>query len=482
MLQDLQSRLRDVSVFLLTVIRFYDILVISKKKQEGRPMHKRKFTVFTQLHEENNADLIEYVDDRRERYAKIVRKTFHTIKNSDTFNKSSYNTHLQNEYGITWRTANSIISDAQGRLNALKELKVYEKRQLEQKIEHLEKDIIPKLVLKLNKYVTQLNNKQNVSLVQLRNLRRKIVAKKNKLNRLKQKLDNVTYQIESGNLKLCFGTKHLLKRDYNRFVEQRDSQMTFVGSKSEIAQNKMLQLSYNPKNNQFDIKLRKDFDGYKNASRDDKYVYGRVYFRHHKSELVSILRQGHSPLSYKIIKKRNRFYLYCTFEIHVEDDEFLTRSSYGTIGLDFNKGFVTLSETNEYGHLLRTQLLPYRFKAGSKTTTDLQKLVNDVVDIALQTGKDICIEDLDFKKKKAKTESRQGRKYNEMLHSLAYRQFSNFIENIAFRNFVYVRKVNPAWTSWLAKELYCPRMKLNVHVGASFVIARRGQGFKDALK
>ena len=98
-------------------------------------MHKRKFTVFTQLHEENNADLIEYFDDRRERYARIVRKTFHIIKNSDTFEKSRYNTYLQNEYGITCRTAHSIISDAQGRLNALKELKVFEKKQLEQKIE-----------------------------------------------------------------------------------------------------------------------------------------------------------------------------------------------------------------------------------------------------------------------------------------------------------------------------------------------------------
>ena len=445
-------------------------------------MHKRKFTVFTQLHEENNAELIEYFDAHRERYAKSMRETFHLIKNADEFDKSSYNTHLQNKYGITKRTANSIISDAQGRLNALKELKVFEKKQLEQKIEHLEKEVLPKLVLKLNDYVTRLNNKQNVSLIRLRNLRCTIVSKKNKLNKLKQKLDNITYQIESGHLKLCFGTKDLLKHDYKKFVEQRDSQMSFVGSKSEFAQNQMFQLSYNPKNNQFDIKLRKDFDGYKNASKDDKYVYGRVYFRHHKSEIVSILRQGYSPLSYKIIKKRNRFYLYCTFEIHVEDDEFLTRSSYGTIGLDFNKGFVTLSETNEYGHLLRTQVLPYRFKAGSKTRTDLQKLVNDVVDIALQTGKDVCIENLDFKKKKAKTESRQGPKYNEMLHSLAYRQFSNFVEGIAFRNLVYVRKVNPAWTSWLAKTRYCPRMKLNVHVGASFVIARRGQGFKDTFK
>ena len=39
-------------------------------------MHKRKFTVFTQLHEENNADLIEYFDDRRKRQSKVVRETF----------------------------------------------------------------------------------------------------------------------------------------------------------------------------------------------------------------------------------------------------------------------------------------------------------------------------------------------------------------------------------------------------------------------
>ena len=447
-------------------------------------MHKRKFTVFTQLHKENNADLIEYVDDRRERYAKSMRETFHLIKNADEFDKSSYNTHLQNKYGITKRTANSIISDAQGRLNALKELKVYEKRQLEQKIEHLEEKVLPKLISKRDNYIAQLkaNPKSSPVRVRLRNIRRKIVAKKNKLNKLKQKLNNVTYQIESGRLKLCFGTKALLKRDYKRFVAQRDSQMSFVGSKSEKAQNQILQLSYNPKSNQFDIQLRKDFGEFKNANDEDKYVYGRVYFRHHKSKLVSILRQGYSPLSYKIIKKRNRFYLHCTFEIHVEDDDFLTRSSYGTIGLDFNKGFVTLSETNKHGHLLRTQFLPYRFKAGSKTRTDLQKLVNEVVELALQTGKDICIEDLDFKKKKAQTESKHGPKYNEMLHSLAYRQFSNFVEGIAFRKLVYVRKVNPAWTSWLAKERYCPRMKLNVHVGASFVIARRGQGFKDTSK
>ena len=73
-------------------------------------MYKRKFTVFTQLHEENNADLIEYFDDRRKRQSRIIRKTFHVIKNSEKFEKSKHNTYLQNEYGITKRTADSIVS------------------------------------------------------------------------------------------------------------------------------------------------------------------------------------------------------------------------------------------------------------------------------------------------------------------------------------------------------------------------------------
>lgn len=444
-------------------------------------MQKRKFTVVTQLHEKHNTDLIEYIDASRGAYAQAMRETFHAIKNADDFNKSSHNTYLQNEYDITKRTANSIISDAQGRYNALKELKVYEKTQLERKIAYLEDTVIPKIVKERDDNCAMLRAKQNVSIVKQRNLRRKIVAKKAKLNKLKQGLANLTWQIETGNLKLCFGTKYLLQRDYCKFVAQRDSQMSFVGSKAEKASNQLLQLVYNPKNNQFDIKLRKDFGGFKKAKGDDRYVMGQVYFRHHKDKIISILRNGNGPLSYKIIKKNNRFYLYCTFEIQVDDLDFITRSNYGTIGLDFNKGFITLSETNQYGHLVQTQLLPYSFKSGDKTKTDLQKIANHVVSLSLMTGKDICIENLNFKVTKAKTESKRGKKYNEMLHSLAYRRFVDTIESVSYRNLVTVTRVNPAWTSWLAKQLYCPTMKLNTHVGASYVIARRGQGYKDSV-
>ena len=427
-------------------------------------MYKYKFVAIAQLHENNNKDLIEYFEDSRALYSQLMRKTFYVVKNDKNFNKnkSHYNSSLQNEYGILMRTANSIISDAQGRLNALKALKKWEKQQAERKIKALE-----------NKILT-LNSKK----IGNWNVRRQLVAKKAKLNKLHQRVSNLDYQIETGHYKLTFGTKKLLQTNYDTFVNQRDSQMSFVGSKHETSGNYILQLAY--KGGQFNIKMRKDLGGFKDS--DDKYIYGRVHFNYGKKIIKNILKNGNSPLSFKIIKKNGRYYLHCTFEIQAELEQFQTSSENGTIGLDFNKGFVTLAETNEYGHLVQTQFLPYRFKVGNKTKNDLEKIANHVKTLAIKTKKNICIENLNFNATKAKIVRKTNKKYNEMLSSLAYREFVDTIKRVAYKSLVYVTRVNPAWTSWLAKQLYCEPMKLNSHVGAAYVIARNGQGFKDSVK
>ena len=434
-----------------------------------------KYTTVTQLHENLNNDIIEYFDETVTVYSVAFRQTFHKINNNPKINLSKLNTEMQKEYKITKRTANSIIKDAKGRISAIKELKKFELKMVTKKIEHLETVIIPKLEETLANNILKINSGKLVDLVNHKNLRRSIVAKKSKLNRLRQRKSNIEYQLETEKFKLCFGTKKLAKKDKEQFLAQRDSSMHYVGCKSEPFRNQNFKLSYNKKNNQFKITLRKDFCDIDS----DKYLYGQVYFRHYKNKLVEFLKTGNSPLSYKIIKKNGRYYLYCTFELQYNKEEFLTRNSYGTIGIDFNKGFVTISEINECGHLINTDVIHYRFKQGNKTRTDFEKISNILVDLALKSGKDIVIENLDFKTKKSKTESKKDRKYNDMIHSLAYKTFANIIENISYRNKVWVRKINPAWTSWIAKTKFCPHMKLNIHVGASYVIARRGQYFKD---
>ena len=128
--------------------------------------------------------------------------------------------------------------------------------------------------------------------------------------------------------------------------------------------------------------------------------------------------------------------------------------------------------------------MTYRFGSGNKTKNDLLLIINKLTELAMHTGKDIVVEDLNFLKTKSKAikaESKKGKKYNKMTHSLAYRMFLDRTEQICNKRNVGLIKVNPAWTSWIAKNKFCDKMKLNVHTGAAFVIARRGMNIKDVV-
>ena len=131
-------------LFLVSEAVLYRCINARRLGGRGVEMQSRKFTVVTQLHEKNDRDLIKYIESSRRDYGKALRETFYAIKHGG-INKSKYNTYLQHEYGIVSRTANSIIYDAQGRFNVLKELKEYERKQLKRKIKHLEESVIPKL-------------------------------------------------------------------------------------------------------------------------------------------------------------------------------------------------------------------------------------------------------------------------------------------------------------------------------------------------
>ncbi len=449
-------------------------------------MLKQKYTAVTQLHKTNNKGIIEYFKNVSVYFCKLQRKAFHIFKNENIKGiKTEYKKFRQNfmkEHNISRRTADSILRDVQGRINALIELKKYEISQKEHKIKTL-KESIEKLDDKILKLQEKLNNKITINHFTYWNLKKSRVFKKMKLNKFKMRLEQLKWEIETGHYKLCFGTKKLLKSNKTEFLLQRDSQISYIGSQDETSRNQMLQLSYNNKNNQFNIKIRKDFG----FDTEEKYVFGKCYFNNHKNKLIEALKNKNStPLTYSIIRKNNRYYLHCTFEYRLENrSNFLTRKTYGTIGLDFNKGFIALSEIDRNSNLIGTDILKYRFGKGNKIQSDLEKCISKILKRALEKGKDICIENLNFKTKKSKTEkakSKKGKKYNNMLHSFSYALYDKLITNMAFRNKVDVIKVNPAWTSWIAKNKFCNRMKLNIHTGASFVIARRGIGIEDEVK
>ena len=446
------------------------------------------FTITTELklNREYNQLVGKYISDYIELFNKIQRLTFHRIKNYyiksgkvTQKDKNIIHAQLKEEFNLTSRAVDAILSNMLGRYESIKGLKKFERESLERKILNLEKELVK---LKDERTLQRINLKNDPKVfnyTKYKNLKIKIYWKQNRLNTKKQKLKNLVDEIETGKYKVCFGTKELLKTDYKKFVEKRDSEIYFLGRAGDGACNNNFQVEYSSKTNQFYFKIRKEID-----LENDKFVYGKFYFNNksYTNLLKNLLRTKESALTYRIKIKDNRVFLQIMYNLKHNKDLCVTRNSYGVFGVDFNKGFVSVSETDKCGNLINTFNINYRYSKGKQTTNDFQYIARKLKDYCLNTGKDLVIEKLNFKKKKDGLISKKGKKYNEMLSSLAYSKFDSIITSKCVKNRIFLHKVNPAWTSWIAKQKYCPKMKLNIHSGASYVIARRGMSLTDKIK
>ena len=446
------------------------------------------FTITTELklNKEYNQLAGKYISDYIELFNKIQRLTFHRIKNYYIKNgkitledRNIIHAQLKEEFNLTSRAIDAILSNMLGRYESIKELKEFERKSLERKISTLEEELTKLKDERTLQRISLNNNLKDFNFVKYKNLKIKIYWKQNRLNTKKQKLKNLEKEIETGKYKVCFGTKELLQKDYSKFIKKRDSEIYFLGRAGDSSCNLNFQVEYNSKINQFYFKIRKEID-----LDNDKFVYGQFNFnnKNHTNLLKNLLRTKESALTYRIKIKEDKVLLQIIYNFKHNKDLCVTRNSYGAVGVDFNKGFVSVSETDEYGNLINTFNIDYQYSKGNQTTNDFQYIATRLKDYCLNVGKDLVIEKLNFTKKKDDLISKRGKKYNEMLSSLAYSKFDSIITSKCAKNRIFLHKVNPAWTSWIAKQKYCPKMKLNIHSGASYVIARRGMFLKDKAK
>ena len=446
------------------------------------------FTITTELklNREYNQLFGKYISDYIKLFNKIQRLAFHRIKNYYIKNgkitqkdRSVIYAQLKEEFNLTSRTIDAILSNMLSRYESIKALKEFERKSLGRKIFNLEKELVKLKDERILQRVKLKNNSKNFNYIRYKELKTKIYWKQNRLNIKKQKLKNLEKEIETGKYKVCFGTKELLQKDYKEFIKKRDSEIYFLGRVGDNTCNNNFQVKYNSRINQFYFRIRKEID-----LEDDKFVYGQFYFnnKNYTKTLKTLLLTKESALTYRIKVKDNRVFLQIIYNFKHNKDLCITRNSYGVVGVDFNKGFVSVSETDKYGNLINTFNIKYKYSKGNQTINDFQYIAIRLKDYCLKTGKDLVIEKLNFNKKKDNLISKKGKKYNEMLSSLAYSKFDLIITSKCAKNRIFLHKVNPAWTSWIAKQKYCPKMKLNIHLGASYVIARRGMLLEDKVK
>lgn len=445
-------------------------------------------TFETELKPKYNQDIIDYYLAFKGDYSKIVRYLWKLYNNQDILSmpgsKSKLNTKLQQDFNIMKRTANSVISYVSGRYNSLLELKKFEASKLNSEISELEKDITEfQIVVNNLARKAATNSLTDKQLKRYRNNKSKLVAMKRALDRKRNSIGRVQRELDSKHLSLCFGSKKLFNQQYltdnhnkwyDKFVKYRDNVISYVGSKEETACNQQLQLIYDKKHNQFLIQLRKEKDY--QANENNKYLYGQVFFSYGNKELQEALKTKLTPISYKIFMRDDRCFLQATI---TKRDDNIAKSN-NVVGIDFNKGFIAVSEVKSDGNLINHYQERYRFSQGNATTNDLRTLASRLAKDCKSNNQSLVIEGLNFVKKKTKSsKNKRNKKFNNMIHSFAYKQFSECCERACFKHGVFLTKVNPAYTSYIGKTKYANSMKLNSHTAASFVIARRGLGFKD---
>ena len=411
----------------------------------------------SKLYLKGNTSLYDYFDDYSKLFNFLVRRCIHHLRHKlNGENEPRYRTNLMLEFNLTNRMAKAVLRIAKNQLKLLKESARYQYNNLYKRRRSLYK--------KIAKFKAILSS-SSATLKQRKLAKLRLFWTQMKLNKVNQLIDNGL------KLHLTFGTKHLLKTNKQKFLAKRDNQVVYIGDKNETCGNQQFQLSFNSKYNRFEYKLRLDNQW---VSGTDKYIYGSFVLKNKEAKvhiLKTLSEKKSNPLTYRIIKRDGNLYLQIMYRRETVD---LTRSHYGVLGVDFNKGFISVSEINIDGKLQSLTRYNYLHQGKStRTKTSMLDLVSRLVAQAVGVGKDIVIEDLvslDSNKKQEKTTSKN---YNRMINSLKFGLFKRCLLSKATKEGVSIHVVNPYNTSKIAKESYTDRMKLNVHDATSYVIARR---------
>ena len=407
------------------------------------------------LYKDKNEQLYKYFVDVTPLFSFLVRRTIHHLKhdlNGEDLTK--YRTRLKQEYKLTNKFAKAVVATAKNTFKASTALGVYLHSTYATKIKKVNAKIIKTKAI--------LNNPKTKK-HRIKNLKIKLFWLQMKKNKLIQLQNNGPKPM------LTFGTKKLLNNNKDLFFKKRDNQIVYLGDKYDLYGNQQFQLFYDKRFNKFTYKVRIE----NQFIKDSKYIYGEFIIKDNnaKKEILKTLKSPKSnPLTFRIIKRNEILQLQIMYRIVSESK---TRYSNGVIGVDFNKGFIMISEINQYGRLLNIDRIDYIHKGKAGVTKNsMLHLVKDLVDIAIKSGKDIVIEDLKSlnKNKKEKTERKH---YNRMINTLKFGKFRKFLETRCDKLGVGLSLVKPYNTSKIANNKYCYDMKLNIHSGASYVIARR---------
>ncbi|MCC6063859.1 MAG: IS200/IS605 family accessory protein TnpB-related protein, partial [Thermocrinis sp.] len=178
--------------------------------------------------------------------------------------------------------------------------------------------------------------------------------------------------------------------------------------------------------------------------------------------------------------REGEFYGSVSFELPMPKVRYTKEN--GVIAMDTNASpiHLAIAEVSKTGELLSYQTISLHHLLGlSQNSKDHQEwiLAHQIVDLAIQKGKAIAIENL----KKLKRGSRGDGKatLRKRLHHWNAKKFMQKLKRVAMLKGVEIVEVHPAYTSIIGMLKYAPQLSIDKDIAVAYVIGRRALGFKE---
>ncbi|NAZ06364.1 MAG: IS200/IS605 family element transposase accessory protein TnpB [Thermocrinis sp.] len=225
--------------------------------------------------------------------------------------------------------------------------------------------------------------------------------------------------------------------------------------------------------------------------------------REDREKLIKLMRKQSSAIrvAYNMLRKlekektKNPFPY--TVELKLRDGEVYGNVSFelptpevrytkekGVIAIDTNASpiHLAMAEVSKTGELLSYQTISLHHLIGlSQNSKDHQEwiLAHQIVDLAIQKGKAIAIENL--KKLKKGMRGDEKAELRKRLHQWNAKKFLQKLKRVAMLKGVEVVEVHPAYTSVIGMLKYAPQLSVDKDVAGAYVIGRRALGFKEDM-
>jgi len=156
----------------------------------------------------------------------------------------------------------------------------------------------------------------------------------------------------------------------------------------------------------------------------------------------------------------------------------------GVIAIDTNASpiHLAIAEVSKTGELVSYQTISlHRLLGLSQNSKNHQEwiLAHQIVDLAIEKGKAIAVENLKKLKKGKRGDGKA--ELRKRLHQWNAKKFLQKLKRVARLKGVEVVEVNPAYTSVIGMLKYAPQLSIDKDIASAYVIGRRALGFKEDM-